>query len=132
MRFLGLGLTGPVPDANTVWTFREALKKANAIDTLFRRFDEALRASGYLAMAGQIIDAVGFRTKSPTLAVEVRAFQHLSGHRRRSLSTPSGPRHRSRLAGLLSPSTNGTPASRTAAARAIGREIKVGAAASGR
>jgi transposase, IS5 family len=67
MRFLGLGgaiavsdrggLTDPVPDANTVWTFREALKKANAIDTLFRRFDEALRASGYLAMAGQIIDA---------------------------------------------------------------------------
>ena len=57
MRFLGLGLTDPVPDANTVWTFREALKKANAIDTLFCRFDEALQASGYLAMAGQIIDA---------------------------------------------------------------------------
>jgi transposase, IS5 family len=57
MRFLGLGLTDPVPDATTVWTFREALKKANAIDTLFRRFDDALRASGYLAMAGQIIDA---------------------------------------------------------------------------
>jgi transposase, IS5 family len=57
MRFLGLGLADPVPDANTIWTFREALKKANAIDTLFRRFEETLRASGYLAMAGQIIDA---------------------------------------------------------------------------
>jgi hypothetical protein len=28
MRFLGLGLADPVPDANTIWTFREALKKA--------------------------------------------------------------------------------------------------------
>ena len=29
MRFLGLGLADPVPDANTIWTFREALKKAD-------------------------------------------------------------------------------------------------------
>jgi len=57
MRFLGLGLADPVPDGNTIWTFREALKKAKAIDALFCRFDEALRASGYLAMGGQIIDA---------------------------------------------------------------------------
>jgi transposase, IS5 family len=57
MRFLGLGLSDAVPDANTIWTFREALKKANAIDALFRRFDETLRASGYLALGGQIIDA---------------------------------------------------------------------------
>ena len=35
MRFLGLGLTDPVPDANTVWTFREALKKANAMARFF-------------------------------------------------------------------------------------------------
>ena len=26
MRFLGLGLADPVPDATTIWTFREALK----------------------------------------------------------------------------------------------------------
>src|SRR5881398_2842224 len=57
MRFLGLGLSDPVPDANTIWTFREALKKAKVIDALFLRFDEALRASGYLAMGGQIVDA---------------------------------------------------------------------------
>jgi IS5 family transposase len=57
MRFLGLSLADAVPDANTIWTFREALKKANAVDALFRRFDEALRASGFLAMRGQIVDA---------------------------------------------------------------------------
>ena len=57
MRFLGLGLADSVPDANTIWTFREALKRAGAIDALFRRFDEALRAEGFLAMSGQIVDA---------------------------------------------------------------------------
>jgi len=29
MRFLGLGLSDPVPDANTIWTFREALTRVN-------------------------------------------------------------------------------------------------------
>ena len=57
MRFLGLGLADGVPDANTIWTFREALKRADAVDGLFRRFDAALRAAGFLAMSGQIIDA---------------------------------------------------------------------------
>jgi IS5 family transposase len=57
MRFLGLGLADTVPDANTIWTFREALKKAGVVDALFRRFDAALRASGFLAMSGQIVDA---------------------------------------------------------------------------
>ena len=57
MRFLGLGLAHVVPDANTIWTFREALKTADAIDALFKRFDETLRSSGFLAMSGQIVDA---------------------------------------------------------------------------
>ena len=57
MRFLGLGLGDPVPDANTVWTFREALTKAGAIEPLFALFDQALRGAGYLAMAGQLVDA---------------------------------------------------------------------------
>jgi IS5 family transposase len=57
MRFLGLGLADAVPDANTIWTFREALKRADAVEGLFRRFDAALRAAGFLAMSGQIIDA---------------------------------------------------------------------------
>jgi IS5 family transposase len=62
MRFLGLGLADPVPDANTIWTFREALTRAMlgdkpAIEVLFARFDAALRQAGFLAMGGQIIDA---------------------------------------------------------------------------
>jgi len=57
MRFLGLGLADAVPDANTIWSFRESLKKADAIDALFARFGAALREAGFLAMSGQIVDA---------------------------------------------------------------------------
>lgn len=56
-RFLGLGLDGMVPDATTVWLFRERLVQAKAIDKLFARFDAALTDRGYLAMGGQTIDA---------------------------------------------------------------------------
>jgi IS5 family transposase len=56
-RFLGLGLADPVPDANTIWAFREALKRAGAVERLFAQFDATLRAAGYLAMGGQIVDA---------------------------------------------------------------------------
>jgi hypothetical protein len=46
-----------VPDARTIWLYREKLTKAGAIEGLFARFDAALRASGYIAMSGQIVDA---------------------------------------------------------------------------
>ena len=57
MRFLGLDLSDRIPDARTIWLFREKLTKAGAIQGLFERFDAALRAAGFLAMSGQIIDA---------------------------------------------------------------------------
>ena len=62
MRFLGLGLADAVPDANTIWTFREALTRARidgqpAIEVLFKAYDVALIEAGFLATGGQIIDA---------------------------------------------------------------------------
>jgi transposase, IS5 family len=57
MRFLGLSMSDRVPDARTIWLFREKLTKAGAIEPLFARFDAALRTSGYIAMSGQIVDA---------------------------------------------------------------------------
>ena len=57
MRFLGLGLGDRVPDAKTIWKFRERLTRAGAVDRLFRRFDDAVRAAGYIAMSGQIVDS---------------------------------------------------------------------------
>ena len=57
MRFLGLDLHGRVPDARTIWLFRELLTRAGAVEALFKRFDTHLKAQGYLAMGGQMIDA---------------------------------------------------------------------------
>jgi len=55
MRFLGLGLSDPVPDAKTTWAFREALTRAEiarhpAIEVLFSACDTALRQAGVLAL----------------------------------------------------------------------------------
>ena len=62
MRLLGLGLADPLPDASTIWTFREALLRAQfggeaAIKVLFAAYEAALTRAGFLAMGGQIIDA---------------------------------------------------------------------------
>ena len=57
MRFLGLSISHRIPDAKTVWLYRERLKDAGAIEQLFTRFDEVLKSRGYLAMGGQIVDA---------------------------------------------------------------------------
>src|ERR1700704_3095972 len=57
MRFLGLELEDTVPDAKTLWLYREALGKAGAVEELFDLFDGFLKDKGYLAMGGQIIDA---------------------------------------------------------------------------
>lgn len=57
MRFLGLSLGDRVPDAKTIWLFREQLTEAKLVKKLFRQFDEFLRNSGFAAKKGQIIDA---------------------------------------------------------------------------
>ena len=57
VRFLGLGLEDKVPDAKTVWMYREQLVQAGVIEALFEDFDGYLEKQGYLAMGGQIIDA---------------------------------------------------------------------------
>jgi IS5 family transposase len=56
-RFLGLRLNDKVPDAKTVWVWRERFKKDNLMGKAFHKFDQDLKAKGYLAMSGQIIDA---------------------------------------------------------------------------
>lgn len=57
MRFLGLDLGDRVPDAKTIWLFREDLTKAGLAQTLFARFDAYLRENGFQARRGQIVDA---------------------------------------------------------------------------
>jgi len=56
-RFLGLSPEDTVPDAKTLWLFREQLTRHGLIDKLFQRFDEQLWASGLMPKGGQIVDA---------------------------------------------------------------------------
>jgi transposase, IS5 family len=67
MRFCGLDLHDPVPDAKTIWLYREQLTRAGAIDRLFGRFDALLRERGWLAMGGQIVDATVIEARRPRL-----------------------------------------------------------------
>jgi IS5 family transposase len=57
MRFLGLGMTDKVPDAKTIWKYREQLTKAGLIKPLFDKFGECLNEKGFKASGGQLIDA---------------------------------------------------------------------------
>ena len=73
MRFLALALEDQVPDATTIWLFREQLTRAGAIERLFAEFDRALRGAGYLAMAGQIVDATVVEARRPRLTQDEKA-----------------------------------------------------------
>jgi IS5 family transposase len=57
MRFLGVALAGNVPDARTVWAFRESLKEHQLVEPLFERLNQALLVQGVELKSGQIIDA---------------------------------------------------------------------------
>ena len=73
MRFCRLALEDRVPDAKTVWLFREQLTRTGAVDRLFARFDAVLRDAGYLAMGGQIVDATVVQARRPRLTRDERA-----------------------------------------------------------
>ena len=57
MRFLGLSLGDEVPDAKTIWLFREQLTEAGVIEKAFEQFEAYLCEQGFSARKGQIIDA---------------------------------------------------------------------------
>jgi len=59
MRFLGLRPGDAIPDANTVWDFREALERdgRKGSERLFARFGEMLESQGLVGHEGSIVDA---------------------------------------------------------------------------
>ena len=57
-RFLGLGLNDRVPDAKTIWLFRETLRKAGADTVLFDLFRQVLQEAKLITRSGSIVDAV--------------------------------------------------------------------------
>jgi len=116
MRFLGLSLGDRVPDARTIWLFRERLTRAviegrPAIEVLFARFDATLREAGYIAMsevhqgqAGRGWARSGDRSRHSRVRLPkprqhqpwLRADPHLEGHRCRSLRGPPPARRAAR------------------------------------
>lgn len=57
MRFLGLGLDDRVPDAKTIWLFRDTLTKADVIREIFELFNRQLENAHLVTHTGSIVDA---------------------------------------------------------------------------
>jgi IS5 family transposase len=56
-RFLNLNLSDNVPDARTIWLYREKLKEVNNFKKLFNRFQAFLEQKNLVAYKGVIVDA---------------------------------------------------------------------------
>ena len=56
-RFIGIQLNDTVPDAKTIWHFRERLKEAKVLETIFYRFTSQLEKRGIITYSGSIVDA---------------------------------------------------------------------------
>lgn len=57
MRFLGMGLEDRVPDAKTIWHFRNVLTQSGVIRELFDLFSKQLEAAHLVTHEGTIVDA---------------------------------------------------------------------------
>lgn len=56
-RFLGLSLGDKVPDAKTIWLFRENIRLTGADKELFYKFNKDMSNAGLITKTGSIIDA---------------------------------------------------------------------------
>jgi len=56
-RFLGLALCDTVPDAKTIWNFRETIQKSHILDIIFKQFVEQMERKGVITRSGSIVDA---------------------------------------------------------------------------
>jgi IS5 family transposase len=57
MRFLSLGINDTVPDAKTIWLFRDKLTAANMVEKLFNHLDKQLDKDGVIVHKGKLVDA---------------------------------------------------------------------------
>lgn len=57
MRFLDLTLEDRVPDAKTIWLFRDTLTKAEVIYEMFKLFNKELEKAKLITHTGTIVDA---------------------------------------------------------------------------
>jgi IS5 family transposase len=57
MRFLGLTISQTVPDAKTIWHFKDKLAKGDMVEKLFKMLDKKLAKDGVIVNEGQMVDA---------------------------------------------------------------------------
>ncbi|UXE68671.1 MAG: transposase [Chryseotalea sp. WA131a] len=57
MRFLGLTISDTVPDAKTIWNFKNELAKGKMVEKLFSLLDKTLSQRGVILNKGRMIDA---------------------------------------------------------------------------
>lgn len=65
MRFLGLGIESKIPDAKTIWLFRDTLTKAEVIRELFELFEKQLEEANLITRSGSIVDATFVEAPRP-------------------------------------------------------------------
>lgn len=56
-RFLGIETSDKVPDAKTIWLFKDTLIKAGVMDLLILQFNQMLETQGIITHKGTIVDA---------------------------------------------------------------------------
>lgn len=57
MRFLGLSISSKIPDAKTIWNFRNRLVQENVMRQLFELFNQLLEENQIISHEGTIVDA---------------------------------------------------------------------------
>jgi transposase, IS5 family len=57
MRFLGLTISDAVPDAKTIWNFKNELAKSKLVEKLFSLLDKTLTKRGVILNKGRMVDA---------------------------------------------------------------------------
>jgi hypothetical protein len=94
MRFCGLSIADPVPDANTLWDFREALIAAGAFERLFERLDQAIKDAGFIPLGG-LLAAAASQTEPARCSGWVGRSSTPAWWRHRGSGTPRTRRRRS-------------------------------------
>ena len=65
-KFLGFDQNDEMPDSKTIWSFRNRLAQNGAFDALFQKLLNLIKAAGFEAKEGQVVDATIIETRRPT------------------------------------------------------------------
>ena len=66
IEFVGLHPHSEVPDAKSIWLFKDKLTKASCLKPLFSEVLRQIEAKGFIAQGGQIMDATILSSRKPS------------------------------------------------------------------